>query len=100
MKERISREELIKIYNVELAFFDALETHGLLCVEVEDNVKYVCYEDLPAFERLANWHYDLEVNIPGLEIIRQLLLKIEKLREENRMLSRQQTLLPDDWEDF
>lgn len=87
MIERISREELVKIYNIELTFFDSLEESGLVKTETENDVKYLLYEELPAFERFANWHYDLDVNLPGLEVINHLLSKLEELRRENRRLS-------------
>jgi hypothetical protein len=88
MSDRISREELVKIYNIEITFFDSLEESGLLKIENDHNVKYLLYEELPAFERFANWHYDLEINLPGLEVIHHLLNKLEKLQIENRNLSR------------
>jgi len=87
MIERISREELVKIYNIELTFFDSLEESGLVKTEIENDVKYLLYEELPAFERFTNWHYDLDVNLPGLEVINHLLSKLEELRRENRRLS-------------
>lgn len=88
MSDRISREELVKIYNIEITFFDSLAESGLLQTVEEHEVKYLLYDELPVFEKFANWHYDLEVNLPGLEMISHLLEKIEKLREENRNLSR------------
>ena len=84
MSERISREELVKIYNVEITFFDSLEEAGLLKTETENEIKYLQYEELSVFERMMNWHYDLEVNLAGLEVINHLLQKIEALQNENR----------------
>ena len=86
MRQRISREELVTLYNIEINFFDELEESGLLKTETEDEVKYLYYEDLPAFERFVNWHYDLEVNLPGLEVISHLLEQIETLQAERRNL--------------
>ncbi|AZI67533.1 MerR family transcriptional regulator [Kaistella daneshvariae] len=86
MSERISREELVKIYNVEITFFDSLEEAGLVSPVTENEIKYLLYDELPAFERFTNWYYDLEVNMPGLEIINHLLEKLEKLQAENRTL--------------
>lgn len=86
MNERISREELVRIYNVEITFFDSLEEAGLLKTETENNIKYVMFDELSAFERFTNWHYDLEVNLAGLEVIKHLLDQLEKLREENLTL--------------
>jgi chaperone modulatory protein CbpM len=89
MSDRISREELVRIYNIEIAFFDALQESGLLKTETENEVKYLLYDELEIFERFANWHYDLDVNLPGVEVIHHLLQKMERLREENRKLINQ-----------
>ncbi|MFK8265923.1 chaperone modulator CbpM [Capnocytophaga cynodegmi] len=86
MEGRISREEIIRIYNIEFTFFDELEACGLIQTEVIDEVIYLNYEQLPNFERFTNWYYDLEVNMPGLEIINRLLNQIQSLQQENRKL--------------
>lgn len=86
MSERISREELVKIYNVEINFFDELVDSGLLNIHTEDEIRYLMYEDLPTFERFTIWHYDLEINIPGLEVIHEMLKKVEDLKQKNREL--------------
>lgn len=94
MVERISREELVRLYNIEIDFFDSLEESGLLKTENENEIKYLRSEELPAFERFTTWHYDLEVNIPGLEMLHHLLEKVEELREENRKLLRFTNSIP------
>lgn len=86
MNERISREELVRIYNVEITFFDSLEEAGLLKTETENDIKYLMFDQLSTFEKFTNWHYDLEVNLAGLEVIKHLLDQLEKLREENLTL--------------
>lgn len=86
MTERISREELVKIYNIEITFFNDLVDNGLLTVKTENETSYLMYEDLPAFEKFANWHYDLEINLPGLEVIHEMLKKLEDMKQENREL--------------
>ena len=63
MKDRISREDIVRLYNIEISFFNDLVSSGL-----------------SAFERFTNWHYDLDVNMAGLEIIHRLLQQIEELK--------------------
>ena len=89
MTERISREELVRIYKVEITFFDALQESGLLKTETVNNITYLSYDELHVFERLSNLYYDLEVNLPGLEIIHHLHAKMEVLKNENSELRRQ-----------
>lgn len=99
MAERISREDLVKIYKIEVQFFDDLVEYGLLNTETENEVHYLMYEQLPAFERFANWHYDLEVNMPALEIIHSLLQKLEAANSEKMSLLRKLNAISDKYED-
>ncbi|MGZ5272796.1 MAG: chaperone modulator CbpM, partial [Kaistella sp.] len=46
MTDRISREELVRIYNIEITFFDSLEESGLLKTQTENEVKYLLYDEL------------------------------------------------------
>jgi len=80
MKDRISREDIVRLYNIEITFFDDLESSGLIETEVIGNTTYLHYDQLSAFERFTNWHYDLDVNMAGLEIIHRLLQQIEELK--------------------
>jgi len=100
MSERISREELVKIYNIEITFFDELVDEGLLHVETENEVRYLLYEDLPVFEKFTNWHYDLEINLPGLEVIHHMLQKMEDLKKKNRDLMNKLSAINDQYEDI
>jgi chaperone modulatory protein CbpM len=99
MSERISREELVKIYNIEITFFDELVDSGLLNIQMENEIRYLMYEDLPSFERFANWHYDLEINLPGLEVIHEMLQKMENLRQKNKELMNKLSAISNKYED-
>ena len=61
---------------------------ALIC-GVCSGAKYLLCDELELFEKFANWHYDLDVNLPGVEVIHHLLQKMERLREENRKLINQ-----------
>lgn len=99
MSERISREELVKIYNIEITFFDELVDSGLLNIQTENEVRYLMYEDLPNFERFTNWHYDLDINLPGLEVIHEMLKKMEDLRQRNRELMNRLSIIGNRYEE-
>lgn len=78
--ERISREECVRVYKIDMDFFDELVDAGLIETFVEENTLYLHYDKLAHFEKLVTWHYDLEINIPGLEVICQLLDRIGQLQ--------------------
>ncbi len=100
ISERISREELVKIYNIEITFFDELVDNGLLNVQVEDNISYLLYDDLPTFEKFTNWYYDLEINLPGLEVIHDMLKKMQDLSARNRELLGKLSAINNRYEDI
>jgi len=100
MSERISREELVQIYNIEITFFDELVDSGLLNIETENEIHYLMYEDLPTFERFTNWHYDLEINLPGLEVINSMLQKMKNLNQINRELMQKLSAINEKYEDI
>lgn len=86
MIQKISRKECVARYNIEIHFFDALVESGLIAVIEEQNDLYMDFEDLSNLERYANLHYDLEINVAGIEVISRLLQTVKKLQEENRKL--------------
>ncbi|WP_175621225.1 chaperone modulator CbpM [Chryseobacterium schmidteae] len=100
MNKRISREELVQIYNIEITFFDELVDSGLLNIETDNEIRYLMYEDLPTFERFANWHYDLEINLPGLEVINSMLQKMKNLNQINRELMQKLSAINEKYEDI
>ncbi|WP_411811039.1 chaperone modulator CbpM [Chryseobacterium scophthalmum] len=100
MNERISREELVQIYNIEITFFDELVDSGLLNIETDNEIRYLMYEDLPTFERFTNWHYDLEINLPGLEVINSMLQKMKNLNQINRELMQKLSAINEKYEDI
>ena len=100
MNDRISREELVKMYNVEISFFNDLVESELLKVYTENEISYLMYDDLPIFERFTNLHYDLDINLPGLEVIHNMLQKMEDLNSRNRELMRKLSAISDKYDDF
>jgi hypothetical protein len=51
-------------------------------------------------ERFANWHYDLEINLPGLEVIHNMLKKMEDLKQRNSELMNKLSAISDKYEDI
>lgn len=83
MNQRLSKTEIISIYNIEVHFFDELTAAGLLQVEEDKDDIYLAFDHLNRLERFANMHYDLDINIPGIEVIDRLLEQMQALKDEN-----------------
>ncbi len=82
----ISVEECCRHYRIETAFIDSLEAHGLIAVRVQDMQRYIEEDHLPQLEKFINMHYEMDINIAGIEVIFRLLGQIEQLQGEMRKL--------------
>ena len=99
MNERISIEEIIRIYKVDYSFVNALIDSELLHPQTENSIRYIIHDVLSDFEKFMNWHYDLEVNLQGIEIINDMLRKVRHLQSENRNLLQRLQVKRFDWEE-
>lgn len=78
--------DICQSHQIELQFIRNLSSNGLIEVVTQDEEEFVKEEELKALEQFATWHYDLEINLQGIEVAQHLLHKIEQLQEEIRFL--------------
>ena len=82
----IAIEELCISHNIERAFINSLEQNGLIRIITIEERSFVDSEELRKIEKFIEFHYDLQINLEGIETINHLLDKIEYLQHENRDL--------------
>jgi hypothetical protein len=59
-----------------------LHDNGLIEIfEIEESV-FIQEDNLPEIEKMIRLHYDLDINIEGIEAIIHLLRRIEDLQDE------------------
>ncbi|NUY79915.1 MerR family transcriptional regulator [Flavobacterium sp. MAH-1] len=88
MNRRLTIIEYCRIYKVEPEFLEELEENGLVEFGTEKSVKYVLEENFADLERFRVWHYELHVNMEGIDVIRNLLEKQAHLKSEVLELKR------------
>ncbi|MDG1572441.1 chaperone modulator CbpM [Robiginitalea sp. M366] len=71
---------------LEEAFVFLLEEYELVRIEHFNSRPAIHRRDLRRLERLVRLHRDLEIGVPGLQAIEQLLGRMEALQEEMRQL--------------
>lgn len=71
---------------MEYAFLEALITRELITFETEANEYFILVDEVGEIERLYRLHHDLGVNVDGLEVVNEMLLKIKTMEEEIRYL--------------
>lgn len=76
-------------YEIEPSFIDSLEESGILILTNIEQERFVHIEQLPEIERYIHFHYDLQINMEGIDAIRHLLDKVTTLQQEIQQLKRQ-----------
>ncbi len=84
--KKISVEQCCIHYSIETSFVQQLDDHGLIVLSYSGEKAFINYEQLGDLERYINLHYDLEINMAGLETIRHLLHRMQSLQNEVRRL--------------
>ncbi len=75
-------QEFCTCHEVELAFIDTLNEHGLITVTMIQATPYIYPEQMQHLEKMIRLHYDLGINIEGIHAVSNLLQRIENLHEE------------------
>ena len=68
-------------HEIEHTFITALNNYGLVEIIIQKEDEYLQPEQLPAIEKMIRLHYDLEINLEGIDAIYHLLNKIEVLQQ-------------------
>lgn len=73
-------------YSIEPSFIDTLSEYGLLEMMTRDEHRFIEKERLSDLERLIHLHYDLEINMEGIDTITHLLDRVNELHNELNQL--------------
>ena len=87
--ELISIQQFCEIYNTPISFFDELFNYEIISFEVVDDAKHIYLEDINTVEKLMRLHYDLNINMEGLDVALNLINQINDLQEQINDLKRQ-----------
>lgn len=82
----ISVEQCCTYYSIEVTFIQSLNDHGLIELTRQDEHYFIGFEQLANLEKYMHMHYDLDINMEGLETIAHLLGKVHALQTEMRTL--------------
>ena len=78
----IVAEQFSVSHGIDITFIRALENFGLIELIVVEDILYLAPHQLKDVEKMVRLHYDLEVNLEGIDIITNLLKRIEDLQAE------------------
>ncbi|CAM4198292.1 chaperone modulator CbpM [Gillisia limnaea] len=86
LDDLIATEELCIRFNVEHSFIRQLFESGLIEIVTIKHQEYVHFDMVAEFEKMHRLHYELDINLEGLEAIKHLLEQVKKLQTENLQL--------------
>ena len=87
---------LCDLYQIEISFFKELNEEGLIELVSRQNSMYVHEEKLYKVERIIRIHRELNVNIEGIDVVLNLLDKVDKLQNEVYSMQSRLRLYEDD----
>ena len=78
----IAAAECCLHYNIEIEFLNYLHEYGLIEITTIEQDQFIAEVQLQQLEKFIRMHYDLNINIEGIEAISHLLTRVEQLQEE------------------
>jgi hypothetical protein len=82
----IPTRELCIHHNIEISFIHSLEEYGLANIITIEGTGFIDQEQLKEIERMIHLHYDLEVNLEGIDVIQHLLENQQSMQKEMSLL--------------
>ena len=81
-EELIPAKDFCIHHNIEYSFISSLENSGLISITSEKRSSFIHVEEIHKLEKFVRLHYDLDINIEGIETINYLLERMEEMQRE------------------
>jgi hypothetical protein len=78
----IPTSEFCQHYQVESSFISSLEEYGLIELRIIEEKKFIPAERLSELEKFIHLHYDLNINLEGIDALSHLLERFTSLQNE------------------
>lgn len=80
--ELIQLEMLCNQYSLEMSFFSHLSEIGLIEITTVEETLYIHEDQITDVEKMVRMHRELDVNIEGIDVVFNLLRKIDAMQNE------------------
>jgi len=81
-RDLILIEQFCTHHDIEFSFINSLHEFGLIEVIELNDAKYLANEQLKDVEKMMRLHYELDINMEGIDAISNLLKQIVDLQRE------------------
>lgn len=91
----ISIKQFCSHYSIPITFINALKEYDLIEIIIDQNNDYIDMNHINDLEKMIRLHYDLDINLEGIDAIYNLLNQVESLKEEIATLQNKLRLYDD-----
>ncbi|GAK56245.1 hypothetical protein U27_03207 [Candidatus Vecturithrix granuli] len=88
-------DEFCASHSIEMTFISALQETGLIDMTTIKETGCIPANQLPQLEKIVRFHYELDINLEGIETIMHLLQQIYDLQADMMALKNRLRLYED-----
>ena len=78
----ILAEDFCNNNNISFSFISTLHNFGLVSITTSERGNYIKQSELRRLEQLARLHYEVEINVEGIDAITHLLDTVQSVQSE------------------
>jgi chaperone modulatory protein CbpM len=78
----IPADQFCGTYQIEFSFIDSLQQFGLIETRTIEQTTLIPQSQLQKLEQLVRLHYELNINLEGIDAITHLLERINKMQHQ------------------
>ena len=71
-------------HEIEVSFVFTLQQYGLIEILHQEDHRYLRQEELSELEKMIRLHFELGINMEGIDAVANLLKQIQELKQELR----------------
>ena len=86
-EELIPATEFCVYHNIDYSFISSLKESGLIEITTIEEQTYLPVSQLTDLERFVRLHYEMDVNLEGIETINYLLVRLNEMQHQITLLS-------------
>ena len=85
-EEMVAAHEFCVSHDIQESFLSSLCESGLLEVTTVEERVFINRDRLPDLEKMVRLHYEMDINLEGIEAIYHLLEQMKAIQEEMKTL--------------
>ena len=78
----VALDEFCASHGIEVSFISSLQENGLIEISTVEERVFIDVTQLQNLEKFLRFHYELDINLEGIETITNLLQRINSLQDE------------------